>query len=878
MVGTTLLHYRIVRPLGSGGMGEVYAAEDTKLHRTVALKILAPAMAGDPDRLARFRREAQAIAALNHPNVVTVYSVEEADGIHFLTMELVEGQTLTAMLRPGGLSLREWLSVARPLTDAVAAAHAQGIVHRDLKPSNVMVAAGGRVKVLDFGLAKLQPRADAGGTSTITARMTAANQVFGTPAYMSPEQAEGRPLDHRTDIFSLGILLYEMAAGKRPFGGDTSLAIISSILKDTPPPLAQVRPDLPPEVDRVIRRCLAKEPGRRYQSTVDLRHDLEDLESGMTPGVPTDVTSAAIRSRAPSRWIAGGAAVVAIGLMGYLALEWSRGGSARPAAPHATFRQLTFQPAGELFPSLSPDGKWIVYAGEGDSNRDIYLQSTSGQTPINLTRDSPADDDQPAFSPDGERIAFRSGRDGGGIFVMGRTGEAVRRITRDGYNPSWSPDGASLVYSTVASELKPQNAEQRGSVMVVPVDGGSATLLYDRPSMLPRWSPNGHRIAFSTGEVNVGFANIVSIPAAGGEAVPITTDSFLNWNAVWAPQGDFLYYVSNRGGSMNLWRIAIDETSGKPASDPQPITSPASFAAHLSVSSDGRQLAYSAVLETQNIQRMPFDPVKGEFAGEPAAVTTGSRFWANPDPSPDGEWVVFYSQVSPEGDLYIARADGGGVMRQLTSDRATDRVPRWSPDGQWIAMFSDRTKDLQTWLVRPDGSDLRQATRLSSSVAAWSPDGRRMAVTRQSGNSFEQSAAIVDRDAGDGDQSIAVPPAPAPNTRFATNSWSPDGKWLAGQNGFTAPGISLYSIENRAFTRLTEFGEWPVFLPDSRRILFVTRGREFHLYDIATKATRMIYSSRRDTLGPPRLTRDGRAAFLSRRVTEADVWIVDLQP
>ena len=877
MVGTTLLHYRIVRPLGSGGMGEVYAAEDTKLQRVVALKILPPAMAEDPDRLARFRREAQAIAALNHPNVVTVYSVEEAGGTHFLTMELVEGLTLTASLRPGGLSLREWLALALPLADAVAAAHAQGIVHRDLKPSNVMVTTGGRVKVLDFGLAKLQPRADAGDTSTITARMTAANQVFGTPAYMSPEQAEGRPIDHRTDIFSLGILLYEMASGRRPFAGDTSLAIISSILKDTPPPLSQARPDLPSEVDRIIRRCLAKDPGRRYQSTLDLRHDLDDLDLGLTPTAPTSVT-APVRRAVARRWAAAAAIVLAAATTGYVALEWAGRRSARGAVPHATFRQLTSQPAGELFPSLSPDGKWIVYAGEGDGHRDIYLQSTSGQTPINLTRDSTADDDQPVFSPDGERIAFRSSRDGGGIFVMGRTGEAARRVTREGFNPAWSPDGARLVYNTVSAELKPQNAEQRGRIMVVPVEGGTPTVLFDRPAMLPRWSPNGHRIVFSTGEENVGYANVVSIPAGGGAPVAVTSDSFLNWNAVWAPAGDFLYYVSNRGGSMNLWRIAVDERSGRPQSHPQPITSPASFAAHLSISADGRQLAYSAILETQNIQRVPFDPVKGTVAGEPVAVTTGSRFWANPDPSPDGEWVVFYSQVSPEGDLYVAKADGTGVMRQLTSDPATDRVPRWSPDGEWIAMFSDRSVELQTWLVRPDGSDLRQVSRQSSSVAAWSPDGRRLAVTRQAGNTFEQSAAIIDREGDDANRSVGIQPAPEPHPRFATNAWSPDGKWLAGQNGFTTPGISIYSIADRAFRRLTEFGEWPVWLPDSRRILFVSRGREFHLHDVAAKTTRMIYSTRRDTLGPPRLTRDGRTAFFSRRVTEADVWIVDLQP
>jgi Tol biopolymer transport system component len=897
MVGSTLLHYRIVRPLGSGGMGDVYAAEDTKLHRMVALKVLPPSTAADPDRLARFRREAQAIAALNNPNVVTVYSVEESDGTHFLTMELVEGETLSTRLRPGGLSLRELLSLALPLVDAVSAAHAQGVVHRDLKPSNVMVGAGGRVKVLDFGLAKLTEPGLGSGAGTresgvgptdsrtlTTPAMTRAGVIMGTAAYMSPEQAEGRETDHRTDIFSLGVLLYEMAAGARPFTGDTSMAVISSILKDTPASLTQVRLDLPADVDRIVRRCLAKDPSRRYQSALDLRNDLEDLQAQLTG--PPAPAMAARPARATRRWIwlAAAAAVAAAAALVYYVVVSRRGASVAELAPHATFLQLTSQPGAELFPSLSPDGRWIVYAGEGDGNRDIFLQSTSGRTPINLTKDSAADDDQPAFSPDGEQIAFRSSRDGGGIFVMGRTGESVRRITRQGFNPAWSSDGTKLVFSTAATELKPQNGEQRGRLMVVDVGGGEPRLLHDEPAMLPSWSPHGLRVAFS-GRAEGFAANIATVRATGGDVVPVTDDSFLNWNAVWAPAGDYLYYASNRGGSMNIWRIAIDEASGRPRGEPQPITSPASFAAHLSVSADGRRLAYSAVLETQNIQKLGLDPVRGEVVDEPAPVTRGSRFWANPDPSPDGSSVVFYSQVAPEGDLYVARSDGSSAPRQLTADKATDRVPRWSPDGNWIAMFSDRSGELQVWLIRPDGSDLRQLTRIASGIAAWSPNGERLAVARvRAGRDtarVQDSASILDPNVPEDAQTpIDLPPVPGPNPNFAPNSWSWDGKWLAGHHASNrnTPGIYIYSIEARTFERLTEFGEWPVWLPDSRRVLFVARGREFHILDTRTKATRMVYFGGRDTLGPPQLTRDGRAAFFSRRVTEADVWLIDLEP
>ena len=240
MIGTTLQHYRIVGKLGEGGMGEVYAAEDTKLQRRVALKLLPPDMAADPERLQRFQREARAIAALNHPNVVTIYSVEETDGVQFLTMELVEGKTLGELIPEDGLPLEELLRLALPLVDAVAAAHEHGIIHRDLKPANVMLASDGRLKVLDFGLAKLKPEASTASVDDHAPgrrdSLTSAHAIVGTAAYMSPEQAEGRPVDHRSDIFSLGVVLYEMASGRRPFGGDTVFSLISSIIKDTPRP------------------------------------------------------------------------------------------------------------------------------------------------------------------------------------------------------------------------------------------------------------------------------------------------------------------------------------------------------------------------------------------------------------------------------------------------------------------------------------------------------------------------------------------------------------------------------------------------------------------------------------------------------------------
>jgi TolB-like protein/Tfp pilus assembly protein PilF len=296
--GTKLGPYEIQSPLGAGGMGEVYRATDTKLGRDVALKVLPAEMAQDPERLGRFRREAKTLAQLDHPNIITIYSVEECDGVHFLTMQLVEGLALDRMIPSGGLALAQIVEIASALGDALAAAHEKGIVHRDLKPANVMVSNDGRVKVLDFGLAK-----DIRATNLSDATMTSDSRtqigvVMGTPAYMSPEQTSGRPLDHRTDIFSLGVLLHEMATGRRPFEGTSSAELVSAILRDTPPSVTDARPDLPSDLARIVRRCLEKDPRHRVQTARDVSNEFRDLarqSSQKSPAATAATRTAAAR-------------------------------------------------------------------------------------------------------------------------------------------------------------------------------------------------------------------------------------------------------------------------------------------------------------------------------------------------------------------------------------------------------------------------------------------------------------------------------------------------------------------------------------------------------------------------------------------------------
>ena len=301
MAGRTLGHYRVLTLLGRGGMGEVYAAEDLKLKRRVALKTLPAEMASNKERRRRFEREAQAVAALNHPGIVTIYSVEHEEGVAFLTMELVQGRTLAEAVPPGGMPAGEFLPIAIQVADAMQAAHERGILHRDLKPGNVMVTADGRIKVLDFGLAKLadsQPPAELHGSLT-----TSAGQIVGTVSYMAPEQAEGKPVDHRADIFGLGVLLYELAAGVRPFQGETNLTILAGLMRDTPTPITELRQDLPPAVGTIIQRCLEKDPVNRFQSAGDLRAALEEVQGRHRP---------ALRAPAPRWAYAASALIVAL--------------------------------------------------------------------------------------------------------------------------------------------------------------------------------------------------------------------------------------------------------------------------------------------------------------------------------------------------------------------------------------------------------------------------------------------------------------------------------------------------------------------------------------------------------------------------------------
>jgi Tol biopolymer transport system component/predicted Ser/Thr protein kinase len=875
MIGETLGHYRIVRQLGSGGMGEVYAAEDQKLHRLVALKVLSAPFRSDDERRERFQREAQAVAALNHPNIVTIYSVELSGSTHFLTMEMVEGRPLSELIPAGGLPLDRLLKLAIALADAVSAAHQRGITHRDLKPANVIVGDDGRLKVLDFGLAKLKEAQDSfsAATTLATPSLTGEGRIIGTAAYMSPEQAEGRTIDHRSDIFSLGIVLYEMVTGQRPFKGDTSVSVLSSILKDTPRSVNEVNRALPRDLGRIVRRCLMKDPEERYESAKDIRNDLQELKQSLESGeLSAPIPAVRVAKSGIRKWpIMTAAAVV----LTAFAINRYGPGFNRPAQSgrSATFAQLTVQSGAEQFPSLSPDGRWMVYTSAASGNLDIYLQSVGGQTAINLTKDTTADDQQPAFSPDGEQIAFQSSRDGGGIFVMGRTGESVRRLTDGGYNPAWSPNGKEVAFGTENVQINPAARGPRSGLWIVNVGNGEKRQIATEDSVQPSWSPDGSRIAFWAARGSQRQRDILTISVGGGEAVPVTDDVAVDWNPVWAPDGKSLYYLSNRAGSMNLWRIGIEQQSGRALGLPEAITVPAGFVAHISVSADERRIAYSSIEVEQNVQRVAMDPESEKILGEPQAVTSGSKVWSNVDVSRDGQWIVLSSSVSQE-DLFVARADGAG-LRQLTNDPANDRFPRWSPDGKRIAFYSNRAGSWEVWTINADGSGLSQLTRdTGAHYPIWSPEGSRMLFSE-----IVERRGVSIFELGQPRQGQTPKQLPSPATgAWRATSWSSDGRLLAGveTSGDQAIRLVVYSLDSRSFKTLSELRQDPYWLPDNRRMIFTKALGVLSVADWQTGAIRNVLSRPTETFFLGSVSSDGRMLYLLRRSHEADIWMTTL--
>jgi len=596
-------------------MGAVYKARDTHLGREVALKVLPHDKMTDPDRRRRFSLEAKAASALNHPNIVTIYEIASDEGVDFIAMELVKGRTLEAQLVSGPLRIGEAIKLARQMADALTAAHAAGILHRDLKPANVMVQDGGLVKVLDFGLAKLTVSGEPGETdATRTMGLTQAGVVMGTVAYMSPEQAQGKKLDFRSDIFSLGAIMYEMVTGRRAFAGESGATVLVALLRDEPSPIADLRAGVPPEFERLILRCMRKDPERRVQTMADLKAALEDLtETPQTtvirPAVATapaepaavDLTQAAPsakpRRRIGKRWWL---AILAIWMVPSLIREIrSSFTPERPLRePTNTILKaipLTTDAGLAREPSLSPDGKQVAYSWHGAASNtfDIYVKAVDGGDPRRLTKES-GEESEPAWSPDGRSIAFLRRRDDADEIVLvpaeGGSGRKIGEIAhRTGNSIAWTRDSRALVFPDApASGESASIYEQRLSTgakrrLVKPARSGGEDLW-------PSISRSGSRVAFvrqfAEGRSEIFVADMPDSDESDADAEEATSLGGISAHPVWTSDGKeivFSFTASGASGRRDLWRVVSDG-----ASSPQSLAGAGEGGDHPAVAASGR--------------------------------------------------------------------------------------------------------------------------------------------------------------------------------------------------------------------------------------------------------------------------------------------------
>lgn len=779
--GTKLGQYEVVGPLGAGSMGEVYRARDTRLNREVAIKVLPALLSADSDRLRRFEVEAKAAAALNHPNILSVYQMGTHDGVPYLVSELLEGKTLGESLRRGPLPLRQAIEYGVQIARGLAAAHEKGIVHRDLKPENIFVTKDSRIKILDFGLAKVIPTEPTPPTGLATT-ITRLGVAMGTVGYMSPEQVRGQATDSRTDIFALGAILCEMVMGQRTFQRATEADTVSAILNEEPPPIAQLSPDTPPGFERVIRRCLEKNPEQRFQSASDLAFALEALSDPSWTG--SGAHPIPVEPARPNRLAYVAAALILLlagGLSSYLWL--------RPASVPSVANYLQLTHDGQPKNLIGTDGARL-YLGVGAGSSASFslhgiaeLSSTGGQ--VRKIDVSTSTDMVPVgLSPDGSQLLVIEGQGAppkGPLSSVPILGGSPRRIGEFvAETAAFSPDGKLLAYTNLG-DLFLARADGSDSRKLVGVNGDIRNVT---------WSPDGSHLRFDSSETagTVGLQVEREVSVKGADLHPLLN----GWHnppdeccGKWTADGKYFVFQSQG----QIW--ALPKSGGLFNSDTKPIqltASPMTLSSPLP-SKDGTKLfvigrTYRGQLERYDGASHQFVPFLGGISAEYVAF------------SKDGQWVAYTTY--PEGILWRSRIDGSERV-QLTSPPISPLLPRWSPDGKTILFFQFAQgvdKPARIYEVSPDGASPRLLLPDDHSQQLdpnWSPDGTKIIF---SGQSNDPTSAIRILDVA----SRQLSTVPGSNGLYSPR-WSPDGRYISAFSGDSKI-LLLYDSETRKWSEL----------------------------------------------------------------------------
>jgi Tol biopolymer transport system component len=737
LVGRTISHYHVIEKLGIGGMGVVWKARDTRLDRFVALKFLPSATMGDPERKRRFALEAKAASALNHPNIVTVHEIDQTAGADFIVMEFVPGKTLGHLIGRKGLRLKNVIDYGVQIADALAAAHTAGIVHRDLKPGNIVINENGCVKVLDFGLAKLTEHDRSNPltrTETMAEKpMTEEGVIVGTVSYMSPEQAEGRKVDARSDIFSFGAVLYEMITGQRAFPGASMVSILSAVLRDNPKPAHEFVEGVPRDLNQIVMRCLQKDPNQRYQHAGDLKIDLQQVREEPAPSVPM-----ARPGGGRLWWLASAVACVAAS---FAIGRWFRAPEGAPAAFQLT--QLTRDAGLSHHPALSRDGKLLAYSSDvgQDGGMNLYVKQVAGGQPIRLTSDG-AGNTWPDFSPDGSKIAFRSSRGGGGIYEIPSFGGQTRLLARDGLRPRFSPDGSKVAY-WAGSQSMYDTVPGTSSVWVVPAAGGQPQRVAPglTAARAPIWSPDGKRLLF-VGYTSAKLYDDNSLdwwlaPVDGSDKVKtglhdalvragLPSGSQFPWPCCWSADTNTVTFAITTGDNRNLWEIGLSPQTGKVTGIPRRLTEGEGFEEDVSCASGGA-LVFTNRERRSQVWSLPFDLNRGAASGVAKRITQGPGARSYPSLSNDGRMVVFFSNQSGPTNIWT-RDLGTGDESIVASSPLTQRFPALSPSGTKTAFAVNEQDGTRTVYVARAGDELEKVCEKCVRATGWSSDEKTLLI------------------------------------------------------------------------------------------------------------------------------------------------------